>query len=80
MKLINAMHYLCEDLMYLTVGYPRIYQRQINRIQELTGCLLQVESLYGAEKGSPRVVYPLFQDQYNAAVKALDVKLLEVSE
>ena len=74
MKLIDAMHYLCEDDMYLSGGEPRIYQRQVTRIEELTGCVLQEENAWGADPDSPRIVYPLHKKRYIAAVRALDEK------
>lgn len=72
MKLIDAMRYLCEDDMFLSGGEPRIYRRQIAEIERRTGCLLQSESVYGAEESGPRVVNPLHKDEYILAVRALD--------
>ena len=70
MKLIDAMKYLCEDFMYLSGEEPRIYLRQIAKIEEITGCMLQRENIHGADPESPQAVYPLHMEEYVAAVQS----------
>lgn len=58
---------------YLRGGSPRITRAQIAVIEKRFG-MLQIESVNGAESGSPRVVYPLHMQSFRAAIAASEPK------
>lgn len=70
-RIANIMRRMCNKQDFYTNGSPRISKAETKEIEQLTGCLLQHESIHGAERGSPIAVYPLHEKQFKEAVERL---------
>lgn len=64
---------MCDGQDFYKEISPVITQKEINEIQKITGELLQIEKIYGAERRSPTVVYPIHPEKFKEAVKRLEL-------
>jgi len=62
-RIANLISRLRNGETFYITGDPNISMSEIAEIERLVG-LLQIESVYGAEKGSPRAVYPLDLEKF----------------
>ena len=69
-RILNLIRKLANGEELYTTDSPRITQAEIDEIEKRVD-LLQVESIYGAEVGSPRLVYPLFPERFKMKAKEL---------
>lgn len=64
-KLIKRL--MNRENLFVSYGNPTISYREITQISDMTGELIQVESLSGAERGSPRFVYAVSYEKFKIA-------------
>ena len=69
-RIRNLIYRLASGDDFYTNATPRISKDEIAEIDILVSPL-QVESIYGAEAGSPRVVYPLQKERFRAKAKEI---------
>lgn len=70
-RIANIMRRMSNGNDFYTNDSPRITNAEVKEIEQLTGCLLQHESIHGAERGSPIAVYPLHKQKFIEAVEKL---------
>ena len=61
---------LASGQEFFTNNYPWISKAEINEIEKLVDHL-QIESVHGAEVGSPRAVYPIDLEIFRAKAEEL---------
>ena len=69
-RTLHLIERLAQGGNLFTNSSPRITRAEIEEIETWVG-LLQIESVHGAERGSPRMVYPLDLEKFRRAASRL---------